>query len=115
MRTGFAYTSARILLFVAAMGLLYLAGARGLLLVALALVVSALASYVLLSRQRDAMSAALSGRLVKTRRKAAELKARLDEGAAAEDTDDPGEAEAAAASTPAATGEAATPSPASRP
>jgi hypothetical protein len=88
MRTGFAYTSARILLFVAAMGLLYLAGARGLLLLALALVVSALASYVLLSRQRDAMSAALSGRLVKTQRKAAEFKARLEEGAAAEDADE---------------------------
>src|ERR1700743_3401111 len=35
MRTGLAYTSARILLFVAATGLLYLAGARGLLLVGL--------------------------------------------------------------------------------
>jgi len=99
MRTGFAYTSARILLFVAAMGLLYLAGARGLLLVALALLVSALASYVVLSRQRDAMSAALSRRLTRTQRKAAEFKARLEEGAAAEDTDE----------------EPASPSPASRP
>jgi len=89
MRTGFAYTSARILLFVAAMGLLYLAGAKGLLLVGLALVISALASYVLLSRQRDAMSAALSRRLTKTRRRAAEFKARLEEGAAAEDADAP--------------------------
>ncbi|HUN35767.1 MAG TPA: DUF4229 domain-containing protein [Trebonia sp.] len=106
MRTGFAYTSARILLFVAAMGLLYLAGARGLLLVALALVISALASYVLLSRQRDAMSAALSGRLTKTQRKAAEFKARLEEGAAAEDIDDDAED---------SDSQPASPSPASRP
>jgi hypothetical protein len=104
MRTGFAYTSARILLFVAAMGLLYLAGARGLLLVALALVVSALASYVVLSRQRDAMSAALSRRLTRTQRKAAEFKARLEEGAAAED-----------AAAEDAADEPASPSPASRP
>jgi len=89
MRTGLAYTSARILLLVASLVLLYLAGARGIILLALAFVVSALASYVLLSRQRDAMSAALSRRLVKTSRKAAEFKARLDEGTAAEDVDEP--------------------------
>ena len=35
------------------LGLLYLAGARGLLLLALALLVSGIASYVLLSRLRD--------------------------------------------------------------
>ena len=52
MRATFAYTTARILLFAAATGLFYLAGARGLLLLGLALLVSGAASYVLLSRQR---------------------------------------------------------------
>ena len=60
MRATFAYTTARILLFVAATGLIYLAGARGLLLLGLALLVSGAASYILLSRQRDAMAGALS-------------------------------------------------------
>ena len=89
MRTGLAYTSARILLLVVSLVLLYLAGARGIVLLALAFMISALASYVLLSRQRDAMSAALSRRLGKASRKAAEFKARLNEGAAAEDVDEP--------------------------
>ena len=40
MRATLAYTTARILLFVAATGLFYLAGARGLLLLGLALLVS---------------------------------------------------------------------------
>jgi hypothetical protein len=88
MRTVLAYTSARILLLVASMGLLYLAGARGLTLLILAVVVSALASYILLSRQRDRMSAALSGRLSKAGAKAAELRVRLERGAAAEDAPD---------------------------
>jgi Protein of unknown function (DUF4229) len=88
MRTGLAYTSARILLLVVSLVLLYLAGARGIILLALAFVVSALASYVLLSRQRDAMSAALSRRFVKASQKAAEFRARLDAGTAAEDVDE---------------------------
>jgi NADH:ubiquinone oxidoreductase subunit 2 (subunit N) len=78
MRATFAYTTARILLFVAAVGLIYLAGARVLLLLALALVVSGAASYILLSRQRDAMSGALMSRF-------RTLRARIDEGAKAED------------------------------
>ena len=80
MRATFAYTAARILLFVAAVGLCYLAGARGLLLLGLALLVSGAASYVMLSRQRDAMSGALVNRL-------RTLRARIDEGAKAEDRD----------------------------
>ena len=63
MRATLAYTSARILLLVVAVVLLYLAGARGLLLLALAFVVSGIASFVLLSRQRDVMSGALMTRL----------------------------------------------------
>ncbi|HEX3959144.1 MAG TPA: DUF4229 domain-containing protein [Trebonia sp.] len=88
MRTTLAYTSARILLFVAALVVIHLAGAQGWLLILLALLVSGLASYILLSRQRDKMSAALSGRLTKAGTKAAEFRSRLDEGAAAEDVDD---------------------------
>jgi uncharacterized protein DUF4229 len=80
MRATFAYTTARILLFVAAMGLIYLAGARGPLLLALALVVSGAASYILLSRQRDAMAGALGRRL-------SSFRSRLDAGASAEDKD----------------------------
>ncbi|HKA95749.1 MAG TPA: DUF4229 domain-containing protein [Streptosporangiaceae bacterium] len=78
MRATLAYTAARILLFVAAVGLIYLAGARGLLLFGLALVVSGAASYILLSRQRDAMSGALMNRF-------RSLRGRIDEGAKAED------------------------------
>jgi len=89
MRNGLAYTSARILLLVVAFGLLRLAGVRGWALLALAFLVSALASYVLLSRQRDIMSAALTRRLTKSgrprRRRLAELRARLEEGTRAED------------------------------
>jgi Mn2+/Fe2+ NRAMP family transporter len=83
MRSAIAYTSARILLFVAAAGLLYLVGARGLLLLGLALLVSGIASYVLLSRQRDAMSGAIASRLSGLRG----LGRRLDAGTRAEDDD----------------------------
>jgi hypothetical protein len=89
MRNGLAYTSARILLLLVAFGLLRLAGVRGWALLALAFLVSALASYVLLSRQRDVMSAALTRRLTKSgrprRRRLAEFRARLEEGTRAED------------------------------
>ena len=80
MRATIAYTTARILLFAATTGLFYLAGARGLLLLALALVVSGIASYIVLSRQRDAMSGALVNRF-------RTLRERIDEGAKAEDED----------------------------
>jgi Mn2+/Fe2+ NRAMP family transporter len=65
---------------VAAVGLIYLAGARGLLLFGLALLVSGAASYILLSRQRDAMSGALVSRF-------RSLRARFDEGTKAEDNE----------------------------
>ena len=87
MRTGLAYTSARILLLVISVVLLYLAGARGILLLALAFVVSALASYVLLSRQRDVLAGALNRRLGRVTAKATEFRQRIDDGAAAEDED----------------------------
>jgi hypothetical protein len=85
MRTGLFYTSARILLLVVSLVLLYLAGARGFLLLALAFVVSAVASYVLLFRQREIMAGALNRRLSKMTAKAAEFRGRIEDGAAAED------------------------------
>jgi hypothetical protein len=63
-------------------------GARGLLLLALALVVSGIASYVLLAKQRDRMSGALSNRLGSGRRRLKDFSARLEEGASVEDQDD---------------------------
>jgi uncharacterized protein (DUF58 family) len=88
MRATIAYTSARILLLVVSMILLYLAGARGLLLLALAFVVSGIASFVLLSRQRDVMSGALMARIRNGRNRAVRFRARLEEGARAEDGED---------------------------
>lgn len=87
MRAALAYTSARILLFIAAGALFYLTGARGLLLLALALIVSGVVSYVVLSRARDRMSASLTGRLSGVRARFGEFSQRIDEGARAEDED----------------------------
>jgi hypothetical protein len=87
MRATLAYTSARIVLLVVSAILLYLAGARGLLLIVLAFVVSGVASFVLLSRQRDIMSGALLARLKNGRARAAGFRARLEEGTRAEDED----------------------------
>jgi hypothetical protein len=83
MRATLAYTSARIVLLVVSVVVL----ARGLLLLALAFVVSGIASFVLLSRQRDVMSGALLSRLKNGRSRAAGFRARLEEGARAEDED----------------------------
>jgi hypothetical protein len=83
-----AYTSARILMFACAVILLYLAGARGLLLLLLGLIVSALASYILLNKQRTIIADKLNGKLGKAGSKVSELRGRLDEGAAAEDPTD---------------------------
>lgn len=87
MRATLAYTSARILLLVVALILLYLVGARGLLLLALAFVVSGILSYVLLARQRDRISSALTARVRNGRQRAAGFRTRLEQGAEAEDED----------------------------
>ena len=87
MRATLAYTSARILLLVISVVVFYLAGARGLLLLALAFVVSGILSFVLLSRQRDVMSGALMARIRHGRERAAGFRARIDEGSRAEDDD----------------------------
>src|SRR6201992_490133 len=83
-----AYTSARILMFGCAVILLYVAGARGVLLLALGLVISALASYVLLNRQRTIIADRLNGRLSKAGSRVTECRDRLDEGSKAEDAED---------------------------
>jgi Protein of unknown function (DUF4229) len=78
MRATLAYTAVRFVLFAAAVGLIYLAGARGLLLIALALLVSGAASYVLLSRMRDSMASSINRRIESVR-------SRIDEGSRVED------------------------------
>ena len=83
-----AYTSARILMFGCAVILLYLAGARGLLLLLLGLIVSALASYILLNKQRAVIADKLNNKLGKAGSKVAEFRSRLDEGTGAEDEED---------------------------
>jgi hypothetical protein len=80
MRATLAYTAARILLFVAVLGVLYLVRVRGVLLLGIAVLVSGLISFFLLSRQRDAMSGAITARIGSFRH-------RLDEGTRAEDED----------------------------
>jgi hypothetical protein len=80
MRATFAYTIARILLFVAVLGVLYLVGSRGLPLLGLAVLISGLASYFVLSRHRDRMAGAISSKL-------GDFRERLDEGTRAEDDD----------------------------
>jgi len=87
MRPVLAYSLARLGLFLAALLLLYLVGARGLLLVALALLVSGIISFVVLSRHRDAMSSSLSPRLRGIWNRFGAFGSRLDEGAKAEDED----------------------------
>jgi hypothetical protein len=80
MRATFSYTMLRLALFAAVLGLLYLAGLGGVLLIALAALISGVLSYLVLSRQREAMSGAVVSRLHNFR-------SRLDEGARAEDDD----------------------------
>jgi hypothetical protein len=80
MRATFAYTSARILLFVVVLGVLYLVGVTGLPLLALAVLISGLLSFVVLSRYRDAMAGSITSRISNFRQ-------RLDEGTRAEDDD----------------------------
>jgi hypothetical protein len=85
MRTAFAYTCARIIMFGASVLVLFWAGARGILLLGLALLISALLSYVLLNKQRQIIAGKLNGRLSKVGQKASELSKRLEEGTRAED------------------------------
>jgi UPF0716 family protein affecting phage T7 exclusion len=87
-----AYTSARILIFGCSVILLYAAGARGILLLFLGLVISMIASYILLNKQRAIIAAKLNGRLSKVGSKATEFRGRLEEGTKAEDEENEEEA-----------------------
>jgi hypothetical protein len=80
MRATLYYTALRLGLFAVALGLLYLAGARGILLVGIAAVISALVSYLILGRYREAMAGSISRRITNARE-------RLDDGTSAEDID----------------------------
>ena len=95
-----AYTSARILMFGCAVILLYVAGARGILLLFLGLVISALASYVLLNKQRAIIAEKLNGRLGRAGSKVTELRDRLNEGTRAEDAAEDEEDEPVQANSP---------------
>src|SRR6201992_4484854 len=89
-----SYTSARILMFGCAVILLYVAGARGILLLPLGLVISALASYILLNRQRTMIADKLNGRLAKAGSKVTEFRDRLEDGTNAEDEEGEGAGQA---------------------
>jgi hypothetical protein len=80
MRPVIIYSLSRLALFGATAGVLFLVGARGPLLLALAVLISGIVSFVLLSRQRDAVSSSVTERAARMRRS-------LAEGTAREDTD----------------------------
>jgi len=64
VRPVLVYTASRIGLFIVTLGVLLLLGLQNaLVLIAASFVISGIASYVLLSKQRDAMSARISGRI----------------------------------------------------
>jgi Protein of unknown function (DUF4229) len=80
MRATLNYTILRLLLFFAALIVLYFIGVGGFALVILAALISMLISFVVLSRLRDSMSMSLTSRLTR-------FKDRLDEGTRSEDVD----------------------------
>jgi hypothetical protein len=57
------YSLLRLAVFAAVLGVLWVAGARGVLLLALTVVISLALSYLLLRRQRDALAAAIAARV----------------------------------------------------
>ncbi|WP_435112317.1 DUF4229 domain-containing protein [Nocardiopsis synnemataformans] len=83
MRSLLTYTAARLGLFAAAFGVVYLFGARAWIALILAWLVSGLASYVLLSGMRDRISASAVERM--ERRKAGGVSERLSAASARED------------------------------
>jgi Protein of unknown function (DUF4229) len=80
MRATLSYTVLRLGLFVVVFVLLYLAGARSILLLAGAILISGLISYFALNAQRMAMSSIITRRLTSFRE-------RLDAGTRSEDPD----------------------------
>jgi membrane protein implicated in regulation of membrane protease activity len=88
MRAFLVYNAARLGLFLVALGLLYVIGVGGLMLWALALVISGIASYIVLSRLRDRVSQSVNSRVQRATAKAGDIKSRIEEGARVEDEDD---------------------------
>lgn len=80
MAAALRYTAYRVVLLFLTLGVLYALGARGLVLLVLAVLLSGILSFVVLSRQRDEMSAALTGSYGRMREN-------LDARAASEDRD----------------------------
>lgn len=72
------YTVARVLVFLAVAGILYLFGARGLMLLLLAVIISGLVSFIVLSSLRDKVSERVAARMDASRE-------RRERAAAAED------------------------------
>ncbi|HVB45390.1 MAG TPA: DUF4229 domain-containing protein [Streptosporangiaceae bacterium] len=87
MRSTLFFTVLRFGLFIVALGLLRLAGARSFLLLGLAIVVSGLASLVLLKAQRAAMAGDLTRVAGGISRRITGFRTRLDAAARAEDVD----------------------------
>ncbi|MBO0827550.1 MAG: DUF4229 domain-containing protein [Streptosporangiales bacterium] len=85
MRAFVQYTAARIALFLACWGILWLVGAKGVLGVLLGLVVSGLISYVVLDKVRARFADQASGRIRNSLR---DFRARFAAGKAAEDEPD---------------------------
>ena len=86
---------------------LYLCGVRSMImLLAVSFFVTAIASYILLHKQRERVAAALNGRIDKATgkvtNKASEFRERLEDGAAAEDDANDAARAQAAGNTPAA-------------
>ncbi len=79
MRSVLVYTLARAVLLAATAGVLFLVGARGFLLLGLAILISGVISFVLLSRQRDAVSTSVTERAARMSRALAEGSAREDD------------------------------------
>ncbi|MGI9006481.1 MAG: DUF4229 domain-containing protein [Streptosporangiaceae bacterium] len=80
MRATLFYSVLRLGLFAVAFLVLYMAGARSLLLLGGAILISGVISYFLLNRQRMAMSEGIS-------RKVTNVRHRFDAGTRAEDED----------------------------
>lgn len=77
-RSVLAYNAGRLGLFIGCAVLGFIAGLRGLLLLAAALLVSGVLSWYLLARQRAAMAEALGGAVTRSRSKLAQRTAEED-------------------------------------
>lgn len=73
------YTVARIALFLAVAGILYLVGARGFFLLIIAFLISGLLSFIVLDRLRDSVSARLAQRVDRARERRAQAAAAEDD------------------------------------